>query len=163
MKTILFARHAKSNWNEAGISDFERPINEKGESDVHKMAKYLQQCGYLIHEILSSDATRAVTTAEEYKKHLTPDMPVVLNHSIYQATHLDIIEIIKTLSEKKSTVMIVGHNPTMTDIVNYYTEDDVIDMPSCSVAIVQFEASNWNDLKTGSGDLLAFEYPKKHN
>jgi len=36
-------------------------------------------------------------------------------------------------------------------------------MPSCSVAIVQFEASNWNDLKTGSGDLLAFEYPKKHN
>ena len=163
MKTILFARHAKSNWNEVGFSDFERPLNEKGESDSHKMAKYLQQCGYLIHQILSSDATRALTTAEEYKKHLTPDIPVVLNHSIYLATQIDIIEIIKSLPAKNSTVMIVGHNPTMTEVVNYYTEEDVTDMPSCSVAIVQFEESNWHDLKEGSGDLLAFEYPKKHS
>jgi len=163
MKTILFARHAKSNWNEDGISDFDRPLNEKGQSDAPLMAKYLQQCGYLIHEIMSSDAARALATAEEYKKRLTPDTPVVLNHSIYLASHLDIVDIIKTLPAKKSTIMLVGHNPTMTDVVNYYAENGVTDMPSCSVAIVQFDVSNWHDIKKGSGDLLAFEYPKKHS
>jgi len=162
MKTVLFARHAKSNWNEPGISDFDRPLNEKGEVDAPLMAKYLQQCGYIIHEIISSDAARALATAEEYKKCLTPDVPVLQNHSIYAASQLDIIDIIKALPAKKSTVMIVGHNPTMTDVVNYYTEDGVSDMPACSVAIVQFEVSSWDDIKIGVGDLLAFEYPGKH-
>jgi len=162
MKTVLFARHAKSNWNEPGISDFDRPLNEKGEVDAPLMAKYLQQCGYIIHEIISSDAARALATAEEYKKCLTPDVPVLQNHSIYAASQLDIIDIIKALPAKKSTVMIVGHNPTMTDVVNYYTEDGVSDMPACSVAIVQFEVSSWDDIKIGIGDLLAFEYPGKH-
>jgi len=162
MKTVLFARHAKSNWNEADISDFDRPLNEQGESDAPLMALYLQQCGYIIHQIISSDAARALATAEEYKKCLTPDVPVLQNHSIYLASHLDIINIIKTLPAKKSTVMIVGHNPTMTEVVNYCTEDGVSDMPSCSVAIVQFEVANWSDIKAGNGDLLAFEYPKKH-
>lgn len=160
MKTILFARHAKSNWNEPGISDFDRPLNEKGEIDAPLMAKYLQQCGYIIHEIVSSDAARALATAEEYKKHLTPDVPILKNHAIYLATQLDIIDIIKSLPSKKSTVMLVGHNPTMTEVVNYYTEDGISDMPACSVAIVQFDVSNWGDIKIGSGDLLAFEYPK---
>ena len=162
MKTILFARHAKSNWNEPGTSDFERPLNEKGKIDAPLMAKYLQQCGYIIHEIISSDAARALATAEEYKKYLTPDIPVVQNHSIYAASELDIIDLIKLLPANQSTVMIVGHNPTMTEVVNYYTEDGVSDMPACSVAIVQYEVANWEDIKIGSGDLLAFEYPKKH-
>ncbi|MCW8936185.1 MAG: histidine phosphatase family protein [Gammaproteobacteria bacterium] len=163
MKTVLFARHAKSNWNEPGVSDFNRPLNEKGKNDAPLMATYLQQCGYIIHQIISSDAARALATAEEYKKYLTPDKPVIQNHIIYMASHLDIVDIIKQLPDKQSTVMIVGHNPTMTEVVNYYTRDGVSDMPSCSVAIVQFEANNWSDIKREHGDLLAFEYPKKHN
>lgn len=162
MKTILFARHAKSNWNEAGTSDFDRPLNAKGETDATAMASYLQQCGYLIHQIISSDAARALATAKEYKQHLTPDVDIIREHSLYNASHLDIINVIRNLSSKASTVMIVGHNPGMSEIVNYYVDEKGIDdMPSCSVAIVQFEVSNWSEIKMESGDLLAFEYPKK--
>lgn len=162
MKTVLFARHAKSNWNEAGVSDFDRPLNEKGNHDAPLMASYLQQCGYVIHEIMSSDAARARATAEVYKTQLTPGVAVVLNHSLYSATQLDVIDIVNSLPEKNSTVMLVGHNPTMTEVVNYYTEEGISDMPSCGVAIVQFEVSNWLDIKSKSGDLLAFDSPKKH-
>lgn len=161
MKTVLFARHAKSNWDQQGISDFERPLNSRGEVDAPAMASYLEQCGYVIHQIISSDAARAMATATEYKNHLTPQIEILSEHSLYLASHLDIDDVVKSISVKHSTVMIVGHNPGMSEIVDYYVDGNVDDMPTCSVAIVQFEVSNWEDVKAGSGDLLAFEYPKK--
>ncbi|RDH83890.1 MAG: hypothetical protein DIZ80_07070 [endosymbiont of Galathealinum brachiosum] len=161
MKTVLFARHAKSNWGQEGISDFERPLNSQGEVDAPAMASYLEQCGYVIHQILSSDAARAMATATEYKNHLTPQIDILTEHSLYLASHLDIADVVKNISAKNSTVMIVGHNPGMSEIVDYYVDGSVDDMPTCSVAIVQFDVSNWKDVKVASGDLLAFEYPKK--
>ena len=162
MKTVLFARHAKSNWGQEGISDFDRPLNDRGEADAPAMASYLEQCGYVIHQIISSDATRATATATEYKNHLTPNVNILTDHSLYLASHLDIADVVMNLSAKHSTVMIVGHNPGMTEIVDYYIDGVIDDMPTSSVAIVQFEVSSWQDITMASGDLLAFEYPKKH-
>ncbi len=163
MKTILFARHAKSSWDQPGVDDFDRPLNDRGDVDVSVMALYLQQCGYLIHQIISSDAARALATATEYKNCFTPDKEISRQHSLYLASHTDIADVVKQVSADYSTVMIVGHNPAMTDVVRYYSGGSVQHMPTCSVAIVQFDVSDWKEIKAGSGDLLAFEYPKKHN
>jgi len=161
MKTVLFARHAKSNWNEAGISDFDRPLNSRGEEDAPRMASYLEQSAYVIDQIISSDAARALATATEYKNCLTPDEEIIHKHSLYMASHLDIAEVVQNISSKYSSVMIVGHNPGMSEIVDYYVAGSVQDMPTCSIAVIQFDVSDWKEIKIGKGDLLAFEYPKK--
>jgi len=161
MKTAYFARHAKSNWNEAGISDFDRPLNNRGREDAPHMASYLQKADYTIDQIISSDAARALATATEYKNCLTPDKEIIHEHAIYMASHLDIANVVRNIPSKYSNVMIVGHNPGMSEIVDYYAEGSVQDMPTCSVAIIQFDVSDWKDIKIGEGKLLAFEYPKK--
>jgi len=161
MKTVLFARHAKSNWNEAGISDFARPLNSRGEEDAPRMASYLQQSAYIVDQIISSDAARALATATEYKNCLTPNKEIIHDHSLYLASHLDIADVVKNIPSKYSNVMIVGHNPGMTEIVDHYAEGRVQDMPTCSIAIIQFDVADWNEIKVGKGHLLAFEYPKK--
>ena len=160
MKTLLLARHAKSNWGDKNFSDFDRPLNEKGKADAPIMALCLQQCGYLIHQIISSDAARALETAEEYKKHLTPEQSLITHHDLYLADAETIVDIVSRISPSHSAVMIVGHNPGMSDALNYYCTENFDDMSSCGVGIIQFEVASWGEITEGSGDILGFENPK---
>lgn len=160
MKTLLLARHAKSNWGDKNFSDFDRPLNETGEADAPVVALYLQQCGYLIHQIISSDAARALATAEVYKKHLTRDQNLITHHDLYLASVETIANIVSNISPAYSTVMIVGHNPGMSEALNYFCKENFDDMSACSVGIIQFEVSGWADITAGSGDVLGFESPK---
>lgn len=160
MKTLLLARHAKSNWGDKNFSDFDRPLNESGEVDAPIMASYLQRCGYLIHQIISSDAARALATAEQYKKYLTPDQDVITHHDLYLASVETITKIVAKISPAYGAVMLVGHNPGMSDALNYFSKDSFDDMSTCSVGIIQFEVSNWLDITAGSGEVLSLENPK---
>ncbi|VAW57595.1 hypothetical protein MNBD_GAMMA07-2275 [hydrothermal vent metagenome] len=162
MKIILFARHAKSDINHIGASDFDRTLSLKGESDAVFMAKILQKSTYLIQQIISSDASRAIATADKYKNALTPDKNIQLDHSLYLASHQDIATVIENTDDALSCLMMVGHNPGMTEIVEYSINESFQGMPTCSVAVVGFEAGSWQEITMGSGQLLDFEYPKKH-
>jgi len=160
MKTLLLARHAKSDWGDKNFSDFDRPLNNLGKLDAPKMALYLQQCGYLIHQIISSDAARALETAEEYKNCLTPEKNLITHHDLYLASADTIVDIVSKISPSHNSVMIIGHNPGMSEALNYLCKEKFNDMSSCGVGIVQFEVSNWQDIAEGSGDVLGFESPK---
>jgi len=160
MKTLLLARHAKSNWGDEKYSDFDRPLNEIGQCDAPIMALYLQKCGYLIHQIISSDAVRALATAEEYKNHLTPEQNLISHRDLYLASAETIVDIISKISPSHNAVMIVAHNPGISDALNYFCKEKFDDMSACGVGIVQFEVSNWEDITEGSGDVLGFESPK---
>jgi len=160
MKTILFARHAKSDWNQPGYSDFDRPLNPKGETVAPVMASEIHK-KYSVDQIISSDAARALATATHYKSALTPQRELVHEHLLYNASHMDIARVVNNLSNAYTSVMLVGHNPGMTEIVNYYAPDSLDDMPTCSVAIVQFEINAWNEITQNTGKLMAFETPNK--
>jgi len=161
MRTLLLARHAKSSWDQPGVSDFYRCLNARGESDAPVMAAYLKQCGYLIHQIVSSDAVRALATADEYKKALLPEKDMITHHDLYLASQQEIVQIAQSLCSQDNTVMMVGHNPGITQALNYFTQAGIDNMPTCSVAIIQFDVMEWQDIVRAGGDLLAFEYPEK--
>ena len=161
MKTLLLARHGKSDWGDSSVEDFKRPLNARGEEDSPKMASYLQQCGYLINQIISSEATRALATAEEYRKHLTPDQNLITHDDLYLASMKTIVNIVNNIQPNLNSVMLVGHNPGMTEALNFFTHETVDDMSTCSVGVLQFEVENWKDIAQGNGDLLAYETPKK--
>lgn len=163
MKTVFFARHAKSDWNQSGVSDFMRLLNAKGEIDAPAMAAYLKQSGYEVDKIISSDAARALATANEYKKVLTPNEDLIEEHSLYNAAYFDIEQVVKNISDEYSAAMIVGHNPGMSEIVNYYAPKSIGDMPTCSVGVLQFAVSVWGEIKKGEGELIGLEYPEKMN
>ena len=64
MKQLLIVRHAKSDWGNAGISDFNRPLNERGIINASLMGKRLKVKGILPNALISSPALRAITTAK---------------------------------------------------------------------------------------------------
>ena len=160
MKTLLLARHAKSGWDDTGQNDFERNLNPRGQRDAPLMASYLQQCGYMINQIISSDAVRALQTAEQYKKYLTPEHDLITYHDLYLAPLNSIIHLVKNISQSEAVVMLVGHNPGMSEALNYWTGEIIEDMPTCSVGIIQFDINSWADTQASQGSLLGFEYPQ---
>lgn len=159
MKTLILARHAKSSFGAVGSSDFERQLNERGATDAVAMALYLKHCGYLINQIISSDADRALATAEQYKRSLTPDQSLITHQDLYLAPVSTIVDIVSRISPEFSSVMIVGHNPGMSEALNFLIHEKVEDMPTCSVGIIQFDVANWCDIKESDGDLLGFKHP----
>jgi len=161
MKTVIFARHAKSDWNQPDTNDFERPLNQRGELDAPAMAAYLKSCAYPLQQIISSDAVRALATAAEYQKQLTPGENIRQEHSLYLASSEDILQVVTDIAAQYNCVMLVGHNPGMTDVVNSFAGDGVDDMSTCSFAIVQFSVSDWSQVNKQNGSLFAYEYPKK--
>ncbi len=162
MKKIAFARHGKSDWGNPTSRDFDRVLNARGENDVKEMAKFLHQSSHEIQNIISSDAKRTILTAEIYKKYLTSKRDVQYSHTLYLASIKNIESLVESFSNDLSNLMIVGHNPGMSEVVEYYINQNFQDMPTCGVAIVEFEVDYWKEILQGSGVLLAFEYPKKH-
>jgi len=59
MKTLILIRHAKSSWDQPGLSDFDRPLNERGKKDAPVMAKRVKEKGIELDHLVSSPAKRA--------------------------------------------------------------------------------------------------------
>src|SRR5690242_17249759 len=66
MKTLILVRHAKSSWETPGLSDYDRPLNDRGKKDAPEMAKRLKEKGIRIDQIVSSPAKRAKRTARYF-------------------------------------------------------------------------------------------------
>jgi len=147
MKTLLLARHAKSDWNQPS-------------GNVALMAAHLQKNEYAPEQIISSDAARALATASEYNAALNPQKGLIENHHLYNASLQDILQVIKNIPEANNTVMLVGHNPGMSEALNYFLPSKAPDMQTCSVGILRFDIVQWSESAAGSGELLAFECPK---
>lgn len=160
MKTLILARHAKSSWDHLGLDDFLRPLNERGLRDAPVMAERLRQSGLNVQRIVSSDAVRALATAEAYASALTPGKAVRTEPTLYLAATSEIVSIARGLPEQEDSVMLVGHNPGMSDAFSLLSGIDE-DMPTCSYGIVQFDTESWRHIADVKGELLAFENPKK--
>ena len=64
MKTLYVIRHAKSSWDDPTLSDFDRPLNNRGKKDAPTMGKRLAQRQVVPDLLLSSPAERALTTCK---------------------------------------------------------------------------------------------------
>lgn len=162
-KKILFlVRHAKSSWDEPGLDDKDRPLNRRGKEEAPRMGKHLT--GYKIQPefITSSPAMRALKTAEKIAKELGfKKSDVLVDERIYTFDGGDLAEVVKELDDKYDTVMLVGHNPAITAFANELTGADIDNIPTCGVALIEFDARKWKDAAKGGGSLVEFDYPKK--
>ncbi len=164
-KILYIVRHAKSSWADASLSDFERPLKKSGVNDAHIIGKILGSKNIKPDIILSSPANRAISTANILAQemfHSDKEKKIITDKTIYYASISDIIDIIEHLDDSLQSVMLVGHNPTSTILVNYLTYKYFDKMPTCGVIAISFDISEWNMIKKNTGKLIFFEYPKKY-
>src|SRR4030095_5442955 len=124
MKTLLLIRHAKSSWDDPGLSDFERPLNDRGKKDAPAMADRLHERGIKIHAFSSSPASRAQKTAEQFaKKYKKEKDDLVLKTELYMASDEAFNSVVEKLNDDLDCVAVFSHNPGITDFANSLTED----------------------------------------
>jgi phosphohistidine phosphatase len=157
MKTLLLARHAKSDWNAAGLSDHDRPLNARGRRDAPAMARRLLDEGVGVQRIVSSTATRARNTAAEYAAAF--GLAVIEEPALYAASARAILGIAADLPDQVDVAMLVGHNPGMTDAVAELT-GSFVEFPTCAVAECRVDVDSWGELIEGSGRLLSLRTPR---
>jgi phosphohistidine phosphatase len=162
MKTFYVIRHAKSDWGDPTLDDFDRPLNKRGEADAPRMAKRLKEKEIHPELMLSSPAARAYATCKKIAAILRyPEDSIRTDKKLYHADWETILSVIQTLPDKFDIVMIFGHNPGLTDFVNEIGKrTDIGNIPTCGVVAFQFKTDSWKTLSAGSGDILFYDYPK---
>jgi phosphohistidine phosphatase len=163
MKTIYLVRHSKSSWETNTLNDFDRPLNQRGHSDAPMMAEIINKLIKVPDIIYSSPAMRAITTASYFAKAFGINIDEIQkDKKIYESGSKHIINLIKNLDDKYSSVMILGHNPDMTSLVTYYCGDYFENMPTSSIVCIDIDCDNWHDTSVENGKIRFFEFPKKY-
>jgi len=162
MKRLIVIRHAKSSWDDPTQSDFDRPLNKRGERDAPRMARQLKEKEFAIDLFVTSPAKRALSTCEKMAAILNyPNEKIKTERSLYHADEEGILKVVKNLSDKHDLVLVFGHNPGLTDFVNRLLGEHILNIPTCGVVSCLLSIDSWKDLNWGKGKIEFFDFPKK--
>ena len=162
MKTLTLVRHAKSSWRDRSLSDRERPLNKRGASNATLMGQRISAAGIRPSLIISSPAVRAWTTAKVIAKQIGyPIEFLQRENEVYLASLADLLDVVTTHGTEFNNLMIVGHNPGLTDFANYLSPGLTSNLPTAGVVSVSIDQGDWNLAERPPTELLAFDYPKK--
>ena len=146
MKTLVLVRHAKSAWGDPTLADHDRPLNDRGRRDAPEMGRRLRERGVAPDAILSSTAARARSTAEAIADELGAANGVLaLDERLYGSSPETILEVVAEVDDDLTTVLVVAHDPGMSDLANRLS-GDIDHMPTCGVAEFRFAAWSWSDI-----------------
>ena len=161
MKTLILVRHAKSSWDDLGLNDFDRPLNDRGKRDAPKMAKKLSDKKIKIDAFISSPAKRAARTAkifaEEFK---TKKDDIIHKTELYLASENVFYDVIEKTDDELDSIAVFSHNPGITDFANDLTEIKIDNIPTCGVFAVKIDSKHWADIKEAKKEFWFFDYPK---
>jgi phosphohistidine phosphatase len=149
MKVLLLLRHAKSSWESAGLSDHDRPLNNRGKRDAPRMGKVLFEEGIVPEIIISSSAIRAHSTAKKVSKSSHYKGQVIIESSLYRGGPMEYLNVLRRQPDQARTVLMVGHNPDIEQLLEILTRKEVI-MPTCSLAAINLPVERWMKLTNGT-------------
>jgi phosphohistidine phosphatase len=162
MLRLILLRHGKSSWDDARLDDFERPLSPRGLQNVPEMGRRLARRGSLPELIVSSTAVRALSTARAiareigYREHQISEAP-----GLYLANPHEILAIVRQAPAAAKCLMVVGHNPGLTELANLLDEVRIDNMPTASMLCAESDASGWKEFEPGEARFCWFDYPKK--
>lgn len=163
MKRIHLLRHAKSSWADASLADIDRPLNKRGVRTCRFMAQHLYDAGCCFDNVFCSPAVRAQSTIELTSSCLAgKDIRWETDDELYGADSEDLFRWCTSLDESISELMIIGHNPGLTDFCNELSGSSVRNIPTCGY--VQLGARmnfRWPETSEGSFELTTFLRPKE--
>ena len=163
MRRLTLVRHAKSSWDYAELSDFERPLNARGRRDAPVMARRLAAELERPLWLISSPALRAITTAHAFAAALlVPNTAIRLDPRIYEATRGTLLGLLRECDDADSHVLLFGHNPGLSELAQLLAPCPFSDMATCAVATLCFDIAQWRELRHGGGVLQRYEFPKKN-
>jgi phosphohistidine phosphatase len=146
MRRLLILRHAKSSWADEYTDDWERPLTDRGVRNATSVGQLLRRLSLVPDLIITSDAVRAQTTARLVAEAAEYRGKVVSSSLLYHARPdavIDVLRIIPTAANR--SVMIVGHNPGLEDLVAQLTGEQR-DLPTAALVQIDLDIDRWSQL-----------------
>ena len=148
MKTVYIVRHGKAVPASANASDFDRMLTDTGVARTCRVALYMAESRPVIDQIITSPAERAYATALIIADKLGyPANKIVTEEKIFSGDENDLLNVIEDLDDSINSVMIVGHNPSLTMAANKFASPKLDSLPTTGVVSVHLETENWAKYK----------------
>ena len=163
MKRLVLIRHAKSSWANPLQSDFDRPLNDRGEHDAPMMGERLKAAAILPDLVIASTAKRAAQTAKRVCKGMGYDTEKIdWQEELYHCVPSVFEELIYGVDDAVTTLAIVAHNPGISEFAASLDNTKAIHhMPTCAVAGFEIDADRWTDFHLAKKKTILYDTPKK--
>ena len=146
MKRLLVLRHAKSSWADTSLDDWQRPLNDRGRRDAPRVGAWLRDRSLVPDLIVTSDAVRARETAAAVATAAGYAREIVVEPSLYHATPADAIAVLNSIGNQTArTVLIVGHNPGLEDLVSRLSAEHH-DLVTAAIVELAVPIDRWSEL-----------------
>ena len=163
-KVLHVVRHAKSSWENDGIADIDRTLKPKGIRNAYETARKLKLINHVPDMIVSSPANRALHTAVIFARVFEyPLGNLQINDVLYEFSKEPILKFIRDFDNRKNSLMIFGHNPDVTDLVNYFIKKAINEIPTSGVATLMFSCDTWKNIAPENMDKHLFYFPSKED
>ena len=165
MKVLGLLRHAKSDWDDAAPRDFDRGLNDRGRRGAALIGRHIAAQGIAWDLAIASPAARVRRTLEASALPLSP----LFDERAYLADAATLIELLRTVGDKALSVLLVGHNPGLHELLFRLVADDeetglfahaAEKFPTASFALLELAIDRWTAIAPGCGRLVHFVRPR---
>jgi phosphohistidine phosphatase len=168
-KRLILLRHAKSAWDNSSITDFDRPLSNRGRKAAPLVGAYLARRGMIPGLVLSSSAARAVETLDLASAGWQAKPTMKKLKSLYLAMPREMLRRVQAVGREPDCVMLVGHNPGIADLASWLCAQGKADLraslarkfPTGAIAVLEFDVEDWGDVDAETGRLVDFATPKQ--
>ena len=169
MKSLALFRHAKSDWSDARARDFDRPLNARGQRGAEAMGRHIRDGHWRFDRIIASPAVRVAETIEIASRAWGRTFPVEWDRRIYLASSATLIDLLREVSGDPASLLMVGHNPGLEDLIFDLVPDDGTDplraiveqkFPTATFAVLECAIGRWEDIDLGCARLVELTRPR---
>jgi len=155
-KTLFLLRHAKAMTGSLLVPDQDRTLSERGLKDVNKLGAKLHKKEVHIDLIVTSPTVRAISTAQSIANKLEmKHANFLIDPLVYRAEMKVLLELISRIPKRYDDVMIVGHNPSLTELASHIAGEPIA-MSTCSLMKASFEFKTWAKVLTEKSSKFSF-------
>lgn len=165
MKTLGLLRHAKSDWDDMALRDFDRGLNGRGRKGAAVMGAHIRDHGVAWDLVLASPAERVKRTLEASGLQV----PVQWQQDAYLADSATLLDLIRAVPAATGPLLLVGHNPGLQDLLldlaDHGAEEPLVDaaaekFPTAAFAVLELAVDDWAEVVPGCGRLVHFARPR---
>ncbi len=168
-KTLYLLRHAKSGWDDPVARDFDRPLNKRGEKAARTIGQWMAANGVTFEQVIASPAVRVIDTLDGVWAGYGRKMEPTWDRRIYLASSATLLDVLREVSDEHDSVMMVGHNPGMEDVVFDLVPDDgssplreevEVKYPTAALVQLDIDIDSWSDIGKPVALLKRFVRPR---
>lgn len=165
MKILGLLRHAKSDWDDMALRDFDRGLNGRGRKGAALMGAHIRDHGITFDLVMASPAERVRRTLEASGIAA----PVEWRQDAYLADADTLMDIVRSAPDGTGPLLIAGHNPGLQDLLIWLVAPERRDalfneaaekFPTAAFAVIELDIDRWSQCRPGSGRLAHFARPR---